>query len=557
MADPADLVEARERMKKERVEALERRQKEKEETREILLHMKREGSEDLWEPEAASLASKRAKTAVTTGGPKETVPATVKSTSDMQSKVGRATTLAPQHTSRTPPSNKTQLLSDETATRGLVRGRDVLTLQEQEFWTRFTDLETSDLLAEFNNPGWQSPGKKTSGVATLPQLKVDTIPSSSNIDVPHALKDTAIASTLDSSSGELPSTFPLTLKNPASATLSNTSPAGPIASSPTLDNTASTPSSNTNLAQFNNLFLTLPPAPESPLDLDAGKASSTDDERADDEPKDPFRLFDLPQELQDAIFEYAYTEPGYKNAYKRDWEVKQTHRRKTKGTPRAPFPTHKVNEWMVSKRYFRAAAKAWMEAQTCPKFVTKHLLGPPFSKFPIISHTMGANGLVLEFARTIVLDSNAPFSSRDSQLVSQFRRLRNLVCVIDEDFLDESDRGYAWEVEYTDDEFRKSLNRANFLLPPGIAFILPLVQRQPMRYATTPERLAIYSANMAKLQLAVSRHSRHKEVKPGAATSNDDDALYLGSKVTGAPPVEQKLPEPAQKGKRFKENHFY
>ena len=48
-----------------------------------------------------------------------------------------------------------------------------------------------------------------------------------------------------------------------------------------------------------------------------------------------------------------------------------------------------------------------------------------------------------------------------------------------------------------------------------------------------------------------------KHHTPGAATSNDDDALYLGSKVTGAPPVEQKLPEPAQKGKRFKENHFY
>ena len=168
---------------------------------------------------------------------------------------------------------------------------------------------------------------------------------------------------------------------------------------------------------------------------------------------------------------------------------------------------------------------------------------------------MGANGLVLEFAKTIVLDLNAPFSSRDSQLVSQGRRLRNLVCVIDEEFLDESDRGYAWEVEYTDDEFRKSLNRANFLLPPGIAFILPLVQRQPMRYATTPERLAIYSANMAKLKVAVARHSRHKEVKPGVATSNDDDALYLGSKVTGAPLVEKKLPEPVQKGKRFKEHH--
>jgi hypothetical protein len=70
MADPAGLVETRERMKKERVEALEKTQKEKEETREILLHKKRKGSEDLWESEAPSLAPKRAKTAVTTGGPK-------------------------------------------------------------------------------------------------------------------------------------------------------------------------------------------------------------------------------------------------------------------------------------------------------------------------------------------------------------------------------------------------------------------------------------------------------------------------------------------------------
>jgi hypothetical protein len=133
---------------------------------------KRRGSDGLWESWAASeLAGETAKMAIATGESEETVPAASTSTTDVQSKTGGVST-APQHPSWTLPSKKPQFAHAATEAEELKKGRNVLTLQEQEFWTPFTDLETPDLLAAFNVPEWQppknqSPKKKPSGVATV------------------------------------------------------------------------------------------------------------------------------------------------------------------------------------------------------------------------------------------------------------------------------------------------------------------------------------------------------------------------------------------------------
>lgn len=76
----------------------------------------------------------------------------------------------------------------------------------------------------------------------------------------------------------------------------------------------------------------------------------------------PFRLYDLPQELQDMISEKACPRKRRLNfVFKEDWDRDEHYDRMSQAPqymPRA-FPSLKVTEWMVSKRFFRAAAKAW------------------------------------------------------------------------------------------------------------------------------------------------------------------------------------------------------
>jgi hypothetical protein len=128
---------------------------------------KRKRSDGLGESWTASEpAEETAKTAIAPGGCEETVPAELTSATDVQSKPGGVPT-APQHPSRTLRSNEPQCAPAVNAALEPKKGRDVLTLQEQEFWTPFTDLAASDLLAAFDVPQWQPPRNKTSGVATV------------------------------------------------------------------------------------------------------------------------------------------------------------------------------------------------------------------------------------------------------------------------------------------------------------------------------------------------------------------------------------------------------
>jgi hypothetical protein len=372
-------------------------------------------------------------------------------------------------------------------------------------------------------------------------------------------KDTAIASTSNVSSGlsgahpptssfalllgARPPTSPLALEGAAPDTLLPASvngipPAFPLA----LDGAGSSPSSATNLKQSGSLTSTLSPASASPLDVDSGEPSPTVTEPG------TFRLFDLPQELQDAIFEFAYTERRYKNVYKRDWDIHQTHLRKTTDKPRVDFPPHKVNEWMVSKRYFRAAARAWIGAQTCKEVIKERVNKPTYSdnRFPTLSHALVDGGLFLEFARALIFYLREPICRSDSQQISHCRRLRRLAFVIDEDFFVETDRGFAWEVKFTRGEILDSLRRANFRLPPGN--VLTYWAHNKEVYANTPARLKTYNSNLKRLKRIVDRLERPT---PDTLTSIDYDALYIGSKVPRGARWEN--PDPPKQVLRSKE----
>lgn len=78
-------------------------------------------------------------------------------------------------------------------------------------------------------------------------------------------------------------------------------------------------------------------------------------------------LMNLPQELQDMIFDYAYHRPCQSKIIPRgDWAVNQFRKQRfgaTDGYIIKAYPGPKVSDFMVSKRYFVAAARAYVSSQ--------------------------------------------------------------------------------------------------------------------------------------------------------------------------------------------------
>jgi hypothetical protein len=130
-----------------------------------------------------------------------------------------------------------------------------------------------------------------------------------------------------------------------------------------------------------------------------------------------------------------------------------------------------------------------------------------------------------------------------SERILQCRRMRHLICLVDEEFLGECDRGFAWEVEFTDAELMGSLVRVNFKLP----WRVETVQVQPdegLVYTDTDAKKAVLVANLVNLQRMMCQR-KLKEPRVGTAEAencSDTRVLYVGSKVTCAP----SLPRPSE-----------
>jgi len=265
------------------------------------------------------------------------------------------------------------------------------------------------------------------------------------------------------------------------------------------------------------------------LGVDAEELSSTNAK-----PASTFRLFDLPQELQDAIFEFAYTEPCFKFVSKTMWDVVQRHTRRSTGKPKVDFPMHKVNEWMVSKKYFRAAAQAWVESQTSFELVRDRLtlpraeMGQPF---PPTGRCGRGFELFFEFGKTFPVDLSfwpSALLDPDYRCISLCRRIRGLIFVVHNEHFDVLERGLAWEVEFTDEELMSLLERSGFTLPSSVEKMEMLPERQ-VSYADTDTKVATLASNVANFGRLMWQH-RSKKVHADTAEA-DHGLLYLGSKV--------------------------
>jgi hypothetical protein len=301
-----------------------------------------------------------------------------------------------------------------------------------------------------------------------------------------------------------------------------------------LSDTALVPSSDAELGQSNGLAPTLSPATKAPpidvatKEIPAPGANFTG----------PFRLFDLAQELQDKIFQLAYTEPNFKIVFKSMWESKQTHVRNTTGKAKVDFPTHasKVNEWMVSKKYFRAAAKAWVDAQTFLEFVRSQMKGGFMDmdeRFPPMFDMEEGAGLFREFGRAFVVDLYSPETTYISRL-SQCRRVQNIIYVVREGYFEGIDGGLAWDIVFTDEELVGLLGQANFTLPSSVEKV-HLQGQDHAIHANTDTKRAVFNANLAKFERVLSQHQA--EV-PQPDKCIDHGRMYLDSAVMVSTPSE-------------------
>ncbi|TKA80396.1 hypothetical protein B0A55_01895 [Friedmanniomyces simplex] len=99
-------------------------------------------------------------------------------------------------------------------------------------------------------------------------------------------------------------------------------------------------------------------------------------------PPQQSRLLDLPQELQDIIFELAYRYPpaaDFEYINGASWERREKARRKASGPSYQTLPfKHKVDDFIVSKAFFVGAAKQCVPTMSgiLQKFFHKDVWGP-------------------------------------------------------------------------------------------------------------------------------------------------------------------------------------
>ncbi|KAK0263414.1 hypothetical protein LTS09_002606 [Friedmanniomyces endolithicus] len=146
----------------------------------------------------------------------------------------------------------------------------------------------------------------------------------------------------------------------------------------------------------------------------------------------PRTLFSLPQELQDIIFDFAYPRVQADYIHLTEWKTREAFRWRAahRNYTKKPFPKLLIIEFVVSKVFFIAAAKAWAGNQDFTK-------GIDFSH----SSKGGMQGIVPAFAKTITTDR-----WRLYLVATAVVNLRSLTLCVDEfEFACIEDEVLAWE----------------------------------------------------------------------------------------------------------------
>jgi hypothetical protein len=238
--------------------------------------------------------------------------------------------------------------------------------------------------------------------------------------------------------------------------------------------------------------------------------------------KPRLHLFALPQEIQDIIFDLAYPSVGvFKPVIRWQWEYREKQKRKEDGNTYTtrPFPPPKVSQFLVSRRFFLAAAKAFIGNQ-----VIINTEGP----FRHELFTNGSQNVVTRFVAKATIDlGSLKFIVGAEAFAPNLKSLKLTVKDGDFDILDPK---YPWEEELDDYDVKAVASYHNIDYIAGVKEFH--LMHYACDYAETNEEQLIYDLNVRKLGAYMKSIVLKPRQSIEAFSSEDAAALYPASKVS-------------------------
>jgi len=247
------------------------------------------------------------------------------------------------------------------------------------------------------------------------------------------------------------------------------------------------------------------------------------------------RLFDLPQELQDMIFDRVC--PGIEDLkiiFKGTWDSQARDKRmEDEGYTSPVFPPYKVNEWLISKRYFLAAARTWFGAQKFD-FNPNDALSPENSEM-FMSQSFG---LYEKFATSAHVSNNGldgmlGYRFRGIDLCQNLKRL-----TIEQDWwgVESVEGKYAWQAIMDRDDLEDALGVTDFF--GGKVHVKALAGIQSLEvvsgyhpYAKTTKQKDLVAANSSLLEDILREQTEQPRPSAESEPPKTRFPLYPGSKV--------------------------
>ena len=253
-------------------------------------------------------------------------------------------------------------------------------------------------------------------------------------------------------------------------------------------------------------------------------------------PKPRLHLFTLPQEIQDFIFDLAYPPiDGFKPISRLNWNWREKRKRRSDGRTYTmqPFPPPKVSQFMVSKRFFLAAAKAFVGNQTftdddVPRslgvltsrrgnvvtcFVTKAKL-----ELSDLRYTLGAGSFAPNLKSLTLTVEDGDFDTED-------------LSTLENDSFANTTSKYPWEEELNDKDIEAVASYHNIEHFAGVKKF-QLIPKEECRNAETNAQKLLYNTNLCKLEEYIKSIVLRPRQSIETPSLQNDTALYPGSKVS-------------------------